>query len=78
MAYQELKKEAVNLAANTLSIEFDRLVCHASLYRKQYKRRGTTLLLRKIMHWNCRKKKQRKRYNRLKIKTIGAWVLLSQ
>nr|WP_321377989.1 heavy metal translocating P-type ATPase [uncultured Bacteroides sp.] len=69
-----VEKGAVNLAANTLSIEFDRLVLSPESLQKAIQEAGYDLIIEEDNALELQEEEQRKRYNRLKIKTIGAWV----
>ena len=67
-----VEKGAVNLAANTLSIEFDRLVLSPESLQKAIQEAGYDLIIEEDNALELQEEEQRKRYNRLKIKTIGA------
>nr|WP_320038637.1 heavy metal translocating P-type ATPase [uncultured Bacteroides sp.] len=69
-----VEKGAVNLAANTLSIEFDRLVLSPESLQKAIQEAGYDLIIEEDNALELQEEEQRKRYNKLKIKTIGAWV----
>jgi len=69
-----VEKGAVNLAANTLSIEFDRLVLSPESLQKAIQEAGYDLIIEEDNALELQEEEQRKRYNRLKIKTIGAWI----
>jgi Cu2+-exporting ATPase len=69
-----VEKGAVNLAANTLSIEFDRLVLSPEALQKAVQDAGYDLIIEEDNALELQEEEQRKRYNRLKIKTIGAWI----
>ena len=68
------EKGAVNLAANTLSIEFDRLVLSPESLQKAIQEAGYDLIIEEDNALELQEEEQRKRYNKLKIKTIGAWI----
>ena len=69
-----VEKGAVNLAANTLSIEFDRLVLSPESLQKAIQEAGYDLIIEEDNALELQEEEQRKRYNKLKIKTIGAWI----
>jgi len=69
-----VEKGAVNLAANTLSIEFDRLVLSPEALQKAIQDAGYDLIIEEDNAMELQEEEQRKRYNKLKIKTIGAWI----
>jgi Cu2+-exporting ATPase len=69
-----VEKGAVNLAANTLSIEFDRLVLSPESLQKAIHEAGYDLIIEEDNALELQEEEQRKRYNKLKIKTIGAWI----
>ncbi len=69
-----VEKGAVNLAANTLSIEFDRLILSPDSLQKAIQEAGYDLIIEEDNALELQEEEQRKRYNKLKIKTIGAWI----
>ncbi len=69
-----VERGAVNLAANTLSIEFDRLVLSPESLQKAIQEAGYDLIIEEDNALELQEEEQRKRYNKLKIKTIGAWI----
>ncbi|WP_321517289.1 heavy metal translocating P-type ATPase [uncultured Bacteroides sp.] len=71
-----VEKGAVNLAANSLSIEFDRLVLSPEALQKAVRDAGYDLIIEEENAVEIQEKEQRKAYKTLKLKTIGAWIFV--
>lgn len=66
---------SVNLASNSLSVEYDAERVTPEELREAVKKAGYDLIIEEDNAVECQEKKQQERYRQLKLKTIGAWVL---
>lgn len=71
-----VEKGAVNLAANTLSIEFDRLVLSPEALQDAVQKAGYDLIIEEENAAELQEEEQRKGYRKLKMKVIGAWIFV--
>ena len=71
-----VEKGAVNLAANTLSIEFDRLVLSPEALQTAVRDAGYGLIIEEENAAELQEEEQRKAYRTLKLKVIGAWIFV--
>lgn len=71
-----VEKGAVNLAANTLSIEFDRLVLSPETLQKAVHDAGYDLIIEEENAAELQEEEQRKAYRKLKKKVIWAWIFV--
>ncbi len=71
-----VEKGAVNLASNTLSIEFDRAVLSPEVLQSAVHKAGYELIIEEENAVEIQEKEQQKRYHTLKMKTLWAWVFV--
>jgi len=71
-----VEKGAVNLAANTLSIEFDRLVLSPEALQTAVRDAGYDLIIEEENAAELQEEEQRKAYRTLKLKVIWAWIFV--
>ena len=71
-----VEKGAVNLAANTLSIEFDRLVLSPEALQTAVRDAGYGLIIEEENAAELQEEEQRKAYRILKLKVIWAWIFV--
>lgn len=69
-----VEKASVNIAANTLSIEFDPSVTSPDKIRQAVVRSGYDLIIDEDRSVEKQEEEQKKRYRKLKRRTIGAWL----
>lgn len=66
--------EAVNLAANSLSVEFDAEKITPAQIQEAVKRAGYDLIVEEDNALERQEEEQHERFRRLRMKTIGAWI----